>query len=74
MFAGLLSVFTILTFLFTNAAVDKGSEHNTRVLQATIGTFTGPLTGAISRGFQSCCLKFSIGVMAYLRPSCCLAC
>ena len=64
----MLSVFTLLTFLITSAGVDEGPEHNIRVLQTTIGTFAGPLTGAISRGFQSCCLRFSLTVMAYCAP------
>lgn len=67
-FACLLVIFSILTFLITNAGVDKGSEHNARVLQATVGTISGPLTGAISRGFQGCCLKFSLTLMAYCAP------
>jgi hypothetical protein len=68
-FVAMLAAFTVLTFLATNAGVDKGGgEHNARVLQATLGTITGPLTGAISRGFQGCCLRFSLTVMAYCAP------
>ena len=64
----MLGVFTILTFLITNAGVDQGPDHNARVLQTTLGTITGPLTGAISRGFQRCCLEFSLKVMLYCAP------
>jgi len=67
-FFALFVAFTILTFLATNAGVDKGSGHKTLVLQATLGTITGPLTGAISRGFQDCCLDFSLTIMAYCAP------
>ena len=67
-FACLLLIFSILTFLITNAGVDRGSEHDTRVLQTTLGTISGPLTGAISRGFQGCCLQFSLTLMAYCGP------
>jgi len=67
-FVAMLVVFTVLTFLITNAGVDDGAEHNTRVFQSTVGTITGPLTGAISRGFQGCCLRFSLTVMAYCAP------
>jgi len=67
-FVCMLGVFTILTFWITNAGVDRGSEHSARVLQATAGTITGPLTGAIARGFQGCCLRFSLAVMAYCAP------
>lgn len=67
-FAVLWIMFSILTFLITNAGVDEGAEHHTRVFLATAGTITGPLTGAISRGFQGCCLRFSLTVMAYCGP------
>ena len=67
-FVALLAAFTVLTFLATNAGVDRGSDHNARVLQATLGTISGPLTGAISRGFQGCCVRFSLIVMAYCAP------
>lgn len=67
-FAFMLLVFSVLTFLITNAGVDQGAEHNIRVFQTTAGTITGPMTGAISRGFQSCCLRFSLVVMAFCAP------
>ena len=67
-FVGMLVVFTILTFLITNAGIDDRSQHNARVLQATIGTIAGPLTGAISLGFQDCCLRASLTIMAYCAP------
>jgi len=67
-FVVMLGVFTLLTFLITNAGGDKGEEHNARVLQTTLGTITGPLTGAISRGWQGCCLRFSLAVMACSAP------
>ncbi len=67
-FVVMLGVFTILTFLISNAGVDRGVDHNARVLQTTLGTITGPLIGAISRGFQPCCLKFSLMVMLYCGP------
>ena len=67
-FAVLFVVFTVWTYLITDAGVDDGPTHDTRVFQATVGTITGPLTGAISRGFQGCCLEFSLDVMKYCGP------
>ncbi len=67
-FIVLLVAFTVLTFLITNAGLDDGPEHGPRVFLTTLGTITGPLTGAISRGFQGCCLRFSLLVMAYCAP------
>jgi hypothetical protein len=34
-------------------------------LAAAVGSFSGPFTGAIARGFQSCCWRFSVGVFPY---------
>jgi len=67
-FVGMLVVFMVLTFLITNVGVDDGPGHYASVFFTTMGTITGPLTGAISRGFQGCCLRFSLTVMAYCAP------
>ncbi|GMV90556.1 MAG: hypothetical protein AMXMBFR82_03340 [Candidatus Hydrogenedentota bacterium] len=67
-FVVLFIVFTLLTYRITNAGLDDGPEHNYRVYLTTLGTIAGPLTGAISRGFQGCCLRFSLLVMAYCAP------
>lgn len=37
----------------------------TRSLTASVGSFSGPFTGAIARGFQSCCLQFSLSLCPY---------
>ena len=68
MFLSLWAVFTLLTFLITHGGLDEGPEHDLRVLQTTLGTLTGPLTGAIARGFQRCCLKFSLSLMVFCAP------
>ena len=67
-FLGMLAVFTVLTYWITQTGVDPGKEHNIRVVQTTLGTITGPLTGAIARGFQGCCFKFSMMLMLYCAP------
>ena len=67
-FLCLLSVFMLMTFLMTNTGLDDGPEHNTRVASATLGTIAGPMTGAIARGFQECCLEFSMSVMKFCAP------
>jgi hypothetical protein len=36
-----------------------------RSLLAAFGCFTGPFTGAIARGFQSCCWQFSLGLFPW---------
>lgn len=67
-FAGMLALFSTLTFLAMDAGLSPGPEHDLRVLQASVFTITGPLTGAISRGFQSCCLNCSLSLMACCAP------
>jgi len=37
----------------------------TRSLAASVGSFSGPFTGAIARGFQPCCLQFSLSLCPY---------
>jgi len=64
-FASLLALFTILTFLETEGYKSSDGVHP---LQATAGTITGPFTGAIARGYQSCCLKVSVTLTAYCAP------
>ena len=64
----LIAIFTVLTFIITNPGVDDGPAHNSAVFYSTIGTITGPLTGAISRNFQGCCLRFSLLLMAFCAP------
>lgn len=66
--AGLLLVFTLLTFLITDTGLDQGPEHQARVLWATASTITGPLTGAVSREFQDCCLRCSLSIMVFCGP------
>lgn len=67
-FTCLLAVFTLSTFLITHSGVDDGPGHGAFVIQTTLGTITGPLTGAISRGFQGCCLSASLSIMMYCAP------
>ncbi len=65
----MLLFFSGWTFLITFEGVDEGPEHLGRVVRATIGTITGPLTGAIARDFQRCCTRFSLTVMIYCAPA-----
>ncbi len=67
-FGALLTAFTAATFLIMSRGADPGDGHSVRVLQTTLGTMAGPLTGAIARGFQPCCLDFSLRVMAFCGP------
>ncbi len=67
-FAGLLALFMTVTFQATGGWNNYPPSSGVHSLEATLGAITGPLTGAISRGFQSCCLKASLTLMAYCAP------
>jgi hypothetical protein len=62
--------FLILLFLFTafNMIVVTANENfRTGFLTAT-GTILGPMTGAIGRHFQKCCLNASLHLLPYFLP------
>jgi len=40
-------------------------DHRRLVVLTTLGTILGPMTGAISRDCQSCCLNFSLSLLPY---------
>lgn len=67
-FGILLGIFAVWTFLIVDAGLDTGDEHYARVFITTLGTITGPLTGAISRNFQGCCLRASFQIMTCCAP------
>lgn len=57
--------FTLLTFSIVYAGADEGSGRARAIILTTMGTILGPMTGAISRDFQSCCLEFSLSLLPY---------
>lgn len=63
-FVGFYLVFAVMTFLVLSQG--NGSDRRSNaVAAATLGAVSGPLTGAIARNFQSCCLRFSLAVLPY---------
>lgn len=67
-FFGLLLAFTVLTGLLADAHLNAEAGHRVRVALTTLGVITGPLTGAIAREFQRCCLTCSLSLMACCAP------
>lgn len=56
--------FAAVTFL----ALTAGSPSDRKeypIAAATLGTLSGPFTGAIARNFQSCCWEFSLTIFPY---------
>ena len=63
-FLGCYLAFAGLTWLVLHA----GSESDRRerpMVAATLGTVTGPFTGAIARHGQACCWRFSVAVFPW---------
>ena len=65
------STFTVFSFLIADRGLDKGPDHTRQVVQTTLATIAGPMTGAVSRNLQSCCLEFSLSAVALLRRPVC---
>ena len=61
--------FTIWTFLIVNSGLDSGSGKSATVFRTTVATILGPMTGAISRDLQGCCLRFSLSLLPYCAAS-----
>src|SRR5436305_14302722 len=63
-FLGLYLVFAGFTFfvLSQQSASDWRGNWN---VAATVGSVSGPFTGAIARHFQSCCWQFSVTLFPY---------
>jgi len=55
----------LVTFMIVNEGLDEGDNHSTMVFLTTLASITGPMTGAISRGSQGCCLEFSLTLLPY---------
>jgi hypothetical protein len=63
-FLGIWLGFTALTYWITQRGIEQ-YDHNRLVFLTTLGTILGPMTGAISRNCQSCCLAFSVSLLPY---------
>ena len=58
-------VFSVLTLLIVLSGLDHATGRPLTVAATTAGTCLGPMTGAISRDFQGCCLKFSLSLLPW---------
>ena len=57
--------FSALTLWIASHGIDDSSHKPMLVFVTTLGTALGPMTGAISRDFQSCCLAHSLWLLPY---------
>jgi hypothetical protein len=67
-FVGIWLGFTALTYWIAECGIEQDS-HRRLVFLTTLGTILGPMTGAISRNCQSCCLAFSLSLLPYCGVS-----
>jgi len=57
--------FTVLTYAAVSGGLSNASQERGLVWLTTAGTITGPMTGAICRRFQSCCLQASLTLLPF---------
>ncbi len=58
----------VLLAWLAHAGLDKGGGHALRVAKTALAAIGGPMVCAVSRDFQSCCLRFSLEVMKMALP------
>ena len=64
---GVLAVLFIL-FATLNFIATARSEGVGTGIATAAGTIAGPMTGAIARDFQECCVKASLGLLPFALP------
>src|SRR5688572_22720360 len=57
--------FSVINFFAVLNGLDRAREKPGTVAATAAGTVLGPMTGAISRDFQGCCLKASLSLLPY---------
>ena len=60
---GFLLVFSSFTLFLV--CHPKNNEGLLNIVVTTLATVTGPMVGAVARGCQSCCLKFSLSLLPW---------
>jgi len=63
-FLGVWHGFRALTYWIAEHGIEQ-YDHGKLVFLTTLGTILGPMTGAISRDCQSCCLAASLSLLPY---------
>jgi hypothetical protein len=62
---GIWLSFAVLTCWIANHAGPDWPGHTRRASLTTCGTILGPMTGAILKDGQRCCLRFSLSLLPY---------
>lgn len=57
--------FMVLTYTLVTNGLSHASQERGLVSMTTLGTISGPMTGAISLRFQRCCLQASLTLLPY---------
>ena len=64
---GVLAVLFIVFATLNFVAATRSEGVGTGIATA-VGTIAGPMTGAIARDFQGCCLNASLGLLPFALP------
>lgn len=62
-FVALWLAFAALTLCVVLAGLDNATQRPLTVAAAVVGSVLGPMSGAISRDLQPCCLAFSLSLL-----------
>lgn len=62
-FLAIWAAFSGLTFFIVMQGLDAASRRPGLVAKTVASTILGPMTGAVSRDLQSCCLAFSVSLL-----------
>lgn len=62
---GMWACFTALTWAILRGGLDQSADRSKTIVVTTLATPLGPMTGAISRHWQDCCLQFSLSLLPY---------
>ena len=57
--------FSVLTLAIVVSALERAADRPRTVAATVAATALGPMTGAVSRDFQDCCLKFSLWLLPW---------
>ena len=66
--------FSGLTLFIVLSALDRATDKPRTVAATTAATVLGPMTGAVSRDFQGCCVKFSLSLLPYCLGALLIGC
>ena len=65
LFLALWLIASLLTYLALEAGLTSGDPSQLNLISMAVASITGPMTCAICRGMQGCCLECSLSLLPY---------